>query len=44
MDKGFELMIPREKEEAKTSIFNYGIKFSLFGREFNLSFKVNRKE
>tara|TARA_R100000697_G_scaffold38161_2_gene50360 strand:+ start:295 stop:429 length:135 start_codon:yes stop_codon:yes gene_type:complete len=44
MDKGFQLMIPKEKEETKVNLFDYGIRFSLFGREFNLSFKVNRKE
>ena len=43
MDRGFQLMIPKEKEEAKPE-FNYGIKFSIFGREYVLSFKVNRKE
>ena len=44
MDRGFQLMIPKEKEEVKKPEFNYGIRFSLFGREFVLSFKVNRKE
>ena len=43
MDRGFQLMIPKEKEEKKPE-FNYGIKFSIFGREFALQFKVNRKE
>ena len=43
MDRGFQLMIPKEKE-VKKSKFDYKIKFSLFGREFVLSFKVNRKE
>ena len=44
MDRGFQLMIPKEKEEDQKSEFNYGIKFSIFGKEFSLSFKVNRKE
>ena len=43
IDRGFELMIPKEKEVTK-SRFDYQIKFSLFKREFMLSFKVNRKE
>ena len=44
MDRGFELMIPKPKEEDKKQKFNYGIKFTLFGSEFSLQFKVNRKE
>ena len=43
MDRGFELMIPKEKEEITTD-FNYEIRFTFLGREYNLSFKVNRKE
>ncbi len=42
MDRGFELMIPKAKEEKAQ--FDHQIKFTLFGREFMLSFKVNRKE
>ena len=44
MDRGFQLMIPKEKEEDKETSYNYTLKFSLFGREFMLSFKINRKE
>ena len=41
MDRGFELMIPRPKEVKKENyVVNYGLKFTLFGREFNLSFNV----
>jgi len=43
MDRGFELMIPKSKEEDKTD-FKYDIRFSIFGREFVLQLKVNRKE
>ena len=45
MDRGFELMIPKSKEEDKNKdTFNYGLKFTLFGSEYSLQFKVNRKE
>ena len=44
MDRGFELMIPKEKKESIEQKFDYVIKFTLFNREFCLSFKVNRKE
>jgi len=40
MDRGFELMIPKEKEEPKEPVFNYEIKFVLFKKEFNLRFRV----
>ena len=40
MDRGFELMIPKLKEEPKEPVFNYEIKFVLFKKEFNLRFKV----
>ena len=43
MDRGFELMIPKQKEVIEPT-FNHVIKFTLFNREFCLSFKVNRKE
>ena len=43
MDRGFQLMIPKEKEEVQKTEFDHGIKFSLFGREYMLSFKVRRK-
>ena len=42
MDRGFQLMIPKSKEEKQR--FNYVIRFTLFNREFSLSFKVNRTE
>ena len=40
MDRGFELMIPKEKEVQKEPVFNYEIKFVLFKKEFNLRFRV----
>ena len=42
MDRGFELMIPKAKEAENE--FKHEIKFTLFGRQYVLSFKVNRKE
>ena len=39
MDRGFELMIPKPKEEPEP-VFNYEIKFVLFKKEFNLRFRV----
>ena len=45
MDRGFEMMIPKSKEDAKPEYdYNYSIKFSLFNREFDLSFRVNKKQ
>ena len=41
MDRGFEMMIPREKEVEPTH-FNYQIKFKFLGKEFNLSFQVKK--
>ncbi len=40
MDRGFELMIPKPKEEPEEPVFNYEIKFVLFKKEFNLRFRV----
>ena len=42
MDRGFNFMIPKAKEVD--SKFDYVIRFTLFKREFNLSFKVKRTE
>ena len=42
MDRGFELMIPKTKEEDNE--FKHEIKFTLFNKEFVLSFRVNRME
>lgn len=42
IDRGFELMIPRKKEEPK-DYYDYNIKFTLFKKEFVLSFKVKQK-
>ena len=46
MDRGFELMIPasKSKEEISQFLFNHKIQFSIFGREFNLSFNVKQKQ
>ena len=47
MDRGFEVMLPRnkDKEESKQDfIFNNKIQFSIFGREFNLSFNLKQKQ
>ena len=41
MDRGFELMIPRAKqEEEPKDKFKYEIKFTLFKREFRLCLNV----
>ena len=41
MDRGFEAMIPKEKEaEEPESLYNYGIKFSLLGKQFQFIIKV----
>jgi len=40
MDKGFELMIPKAKEDKREYNFRQSIRFSLFGREFHLYFSV----
>ncbi len=42
-NKGFELMIPKPKEE-KENLFNHQIKFTLFNKEFEFSFNVTKKE
>jgi hypothetical protein len=45
MDRGFELMIPKDKQEEQPNfIFNQKIQFSIFGREFNLSFNLKQKQ
>tara|TARA_R110002012_G_scaffold320185_1_gene542689 strand:- start:566 stop:712 length:147 start_codon:yes stop_codon:yes gene_type:complete len=47
MDRGFEFMIPKTKEkeeEQPNFIFNQKIQFSIFGREFNLSFNLKQKQ
>ena len=43
MDRGFNAMIPepKEVEPEQKSIYDYGINFTLFGKQFVLSFKVN---
>jgi hypothetical protein len=47
MDRGFEVMLPRNKDEEASQtdfIFNHKIQFSIFGKEFNLSFNVKQKQ
>ena len=45
IDRGFHAMIPEAPQEVPdTTEFNHDIKFSLFGRTFSLSFKVNKKQ
>ena len=46
MDRGFEVMLPRNKEEVSKPefIFNQKIQFSIFGREFKFSFNVKHKQ
>jgi len=44
MDRGFELMIPKKKPSVTKFIFDNKIRFSIFGREFNLSFSVKQKQ
>ena len=44
MDRGFNMMVPKAKEVVKTQhVFDYEIKFVLFKKEFNLSFKVKQR-
>ena len=40
MDRGFESMIPKEKEVESKDLYDYGIKFSLFGKHFQFIIKV----
>ena len=42
IDRGFELMIPKQKEVPK-DVYDYKVSFTLLGREFTLSFKVKQK-
>ena len=44
MDRGFELMIPKKKSSSDKFIFANKIKFSIFGKEFSLSFNVKQKQ
>jgi len=45
MDRGFEIMIPREKETPeKEKPFHWGVSFSLFGKEYILSLRVFNKQ
>ena len=39
MDRGFDLMVPRTKEEPK-AIYDYAIKFNLLGKHFQFIIKV----
>ena len=44
MDRGFEFMIPKAKqEEVKESIFNHKIRLTFLGKEFSLNFVVKPK-
>ena len=43
MDRGFNMMIPKSQEVTTQHVFNYEIKFVLFKKEFNLSFKVKQR-
>ena len=44
MDRGFEIMIPREKEEPEEQPeFDYGITFSLFGKKYTLNLMVQQQ-
>ncbi len=42
MDRGFELMIPREKEGSVKSIIRHQFKFKFFNKEFKFSFTINQ--
>ena len=46
IDRGFQLMIPRETEEEvpDQKIYDYQLKFTLFHREFVLKFSINQKQ
>ena len=35
---------PKQKENKQNFIFNQKIQFSIFGREFNLSFNLKQKQ
>jgi hypothetical protein len=41
MDRGFELMIPRAKEEEVKDDYDFNIRFTFLGKEFALRFSVN---
>ena len=47
MNRGFEAMIPpaapKEKEQQE-DLFNYDVKFPLFGRIFSVTVKIKRQE
>tara|TARA_Y100001973_G_C5177444_1_gene322865 strand:+ start:1234 stop:1386 length:153 start_codon:yes stop_codon:yes gene_type:complete len=44
MDRGFNVMIPKQKEEEKEqpdNLYDYNIKFTLFNRVFSFAIKVD---
>ena len=44
MDRGFNLMIPKQKEVVKSKpIYEFKIKFSLFGKEFVIHLTADNK-
>ena len=46
IDRGFQLMIPKEAEEEvlEEKLYDYQLKFTLFQREFVLNFSVKQKQ
>ena len=42
VNRGFEAMIPQEKEE-ESEIYNFNIKFSLFGRTISIIIKATKE-
>ena len=43
MDRGFESMLPvNDTEDEKETVFEHGIMFNLFNREFKFQFQVNK--
>ena len=44
IDRGFQLMIPKTQKEEPKELYDYKISFTLFKKEFILSFKVKQKQ
>ena len=44
MDQGFNSMLPRPKEVKQKDLYDYSIKFSLFGKQFQFIIKVQENQ
>ena len=42
INKGFEAMLPKPKQKKEEALHNHVLKFRMFKREFEFSFKVNK--